>query len=168
MQLINRSASRKTQRLAWKQKAHYRVHRDSRTQRQMIVKLQAFLASSVDGREWSVFWLVNILGSFPLKVGANVLLINKHTVNHKEQVYQQLSSEIPMPYISTYTRSENTFWSHQTYYLRDFIMLSTIETYDTKLIFGKTKLSNTWKQPENHGFWSFYSLKRTHCPTQFP
>jgi len=44
MQLINRSASRKTLRLVWKKKVHYRVYRYSRTQKKIIVKLQAFLA----------------------------------------------------------------------------------------------------------------------------
>lgn len=117
----------------------------------MIVKLQAFLAWSVDRRERSVLWRVNILGSFLLIVGANVLFINKSTVNHKEhKVYQQLSSEIPTSYTSTYTRSVTTFWSHPTDLLPAWLHnVTTTEACDPKLIFGKTKLSNackiTWK-----------------------
>ena len=174
---INDSTSRKKQHLVWKQKAHCRVYTYSRTQRKMVVKFHAFLAWSADGRERSVLWLVNILGSFPLIVGANVLLIIKPSVNHKEhKVYPKLFSEISMSHTSTYTRSETTFWSHLTNLLPAWLHnVTTTETYEKKLIFVKTKLSNackiTWKSWIPVILLSerlFCSLKGMYYPTRFP
>lgn len=114
----------------------------------MIVKLQAFSAWSADGRDRSVLWLVNILGSFPLIVGANVLLINKLIVYHKEhKVYQQLFRNTDVLYKYVRTFGDHTLitpdllpaWLHN---------VTTTEKYDRKLTFGKTKLSNTFKKPK--------------------